>query len=68
MPKPRKGKTMKATSREITFTITVIVPAATGENEVSNAINAALEEPPCDWGVWTVGAALITDVKRVPTP
>jgi hypothetical protein len=51
--------------REITLTITVTVPAATGENEVETAINAALDEPYCEWDNWTVGAAIITGVKRV---
>ena len=51
-------------TRTITLQIEVEVPAVVGENEVSNAINAALEEPPCDWGDWTVGAAVITRVTK----
>ena len=51
-------------TRIITMTLKIEVPAATGENEVETAINAALDEPPCDWGEWTVGAAIITNVER----
>jgi hypothetical protein len=51
--------------REMTLQITVTVPATTGESEVERAINAALDEPPCDWEDWEVGLASITDVKRI---
>lgn len=50
--------------RTITFEIQVTVPATTGEAEVERAINAVLDEPPCDWGDWTVGAAVITQVAK----
>jgi hypothetical protein len=51
--------------REITFTLTVLVPAAVGENEVETAINAALdEENGVDWESWFVGRAVITDVRK----
>jgi hypothetical protein len=59
---------MRLTHRAVTLSITVTVPAAVGENEVETEINAALNEPPCDWGEWTVGPAIIIDVKRVPHP
>jgi len=51
-------------TRTMTFELQVTVPAATGESEVQNAINQALDEPPCDWGRWIVGAAVITKVER----
>lgn len=51
-------------TRTMKFEIEVTVPATTGENEVSTAINAALDEPPCDWGDWEVGAAIIVTVRR----
>ena len=42
--------------------IEIETPHTTGENEVERAINAALDEPPCDWGEWCVGYASITQV------
>lgn len=48
--------------RIIEVCIQVTVPAVVGESEVEREINAALDEPPCDWGEWEVGAALITCV------
>ena len=51
-------------TREITLELTVTVPAVVGESEVERAINSVLDEPPCDWGNWTVGAALITKVTK----
>lgn len=48
----------------MTLEIRVTVPAIVSENEVGRAINAALDEPPCDWGDWTVGAAVITKVAK----
>lgn len=51
--------------RRITIKLTVDVPVTTGENEVETAINGALDEPPCDWGDWVVGAATIEDVEIV---
>ncbi len=51
-------------TRTIVFELRVTVPAGTGESEVETAINAALDEPPCEWEDWTVGAAIITDVVR----
>jgi hypothetical protein len=52
-------------TRRITLTLIVDVPATTGENEVETAINAALDEPPCDWGEWIVGAATIQGVEAI---
>ncbi len=51
--------------RRMTLSLTVDVPVTTGENEVETAINAALDEPPCDWGTWFVGAVEITAVSVV---
>ena len=49
-----------AKSRILHFSLDVTVPLGVGESEVENAINAVLNEPPCDWETWTVGAAVIT--------
>lgn len=51
-------------TRVMKFELEVEVPATVGENEVSTAINAALDEPPCEWGDWVVGPASIVDVRR----
>ena len=53
-----------AMTRTITLQVSVTVPTTVGESEVERAINAALDEPPCDWGTWTVGAAVITNVTK----
>lgn len=45
--------------RKLTLQIEVLVPAVTTEADVSGAINAALDEPPCSWEDWEVGAAVI---------
>lgn len=50
-------------TRIMTVEIQVEVPANVGESAVEQEINAALDEPPCDWEGWTVGAARITNVK-----
>jgi hypothetical protein len=51
--------------REITLTLKVIALATVGENEIENAINAALdEENGVDWGEWEVGPAIITNVRK----
>lgn len=50
-------------TKVVTLTIDVTVPATTGENEIEEALNAALDEPPCDWEEWTVGRLKITEVK-----
>lgn len=50
--------------RTLTLTIEVTAPATVGENEISAAINAALDEPPCDWDDWEVGAAIITAIRK----
>lgn len=47
--------------RIITLEIEVEVPATTGESEVEQAINAALDEPPCEWEDWKVGPATVVD-------
>jgi hypothetical protein len=51
--------------RTITLEIQVTAPAATGEWEIERAINAALDEPPCEWGEWKVGAAVVTTAHNV---
>jgi hypothetical protein len=45
--------------RLIKLEINVEVPDNTPDMAVLTAIDAALDEPPCDWGDWTVGAAAI---------
>ena len=55
---------MNKREKVIVFELRVTVPKVTGESDVENAINAALDEPPCDWGIWTVGAACITGVEE----
>lgn len=47
--------------------IEVEAPHTTGENEIATAINAALDEPPCDWQSWQVGLATIVAVKAKGT-
>jgi hypothetical protein len=55
-------------SRTIRHTLTLIVttPYADKAEGVENAINAALDEPPCDWGKWVVGAALVVLSEEQP--
>jgi hypothetical protein len=53
--------------RVFTLTLEVRAPVLTGEAEVANAINAALDEPACDWGDWAVSAAVITSVIHEET-
>lgn len=51
--------------RRVTLELVVEADATVGENDIENAINAALDEPPCDWGDWTVTAAVIVKVEKV---
>ena len=48
--------------KQITFEMTVTVPADTKPDDVKEAINSQLDEPPAFWDDWTVGAALITGI------
>lgn len=50
--------------RTMTLQVMVTVPAITPESEVESAFNAALDEPPCDWGEWVVGAVSIVSVAK----
>ena len=52
--------------RRMTLQFEVTVPAEVGESSVEIALNGALDEPPCEWGDWTVGAVRIVNVERVP--
>jgi len=45
----------------VVIQIEVETPSDISEHKVANAINAALEEPPCDWGNWTVGIARVVE-------
>jgi hypothetical protein len=60
--------TLHIPARIITLQVSVTVPAEAGESEVESAINAALDEPPCYWGDWVVGAATIISVERGELP
>lgn len=48
--------------RIYTLQLAVETPHTTGESEVADAINAALDEPPADWGEWGVGCADVVGV------
>lgn len=52
------------TVREFTIQLTVIADAKTAESDVTASINQQLDEPPCDWGDWIVGAAEIVGVRK----
>jgi len=43
--------------RVVRVSIDVTVPLTTTDENVEESINAALDEPPCDWDDWLVGAA-----------
>jgi hypothetical protein len=49
----------------ITHTVTIVVetPYEIKDISVANAINKALDEPPCDWGDWGVGIAEVTETE-----
>lgn len=51
-------------TRIMTIQIDIEVPVEVGESTVEREINAALDEPPCDWGNWTVGLAIVTKAIR----
>jgi len=52
-----------AAERLYTLQLVVRAPTTTSENEISNAVNEALDEPPCDWGNWTVSSAEVISVE-----
>jgi len=58
----REKPAPKRRVKQITFEMTVTVPADTKPDDVKEAINRQLDEPPADWHAWTVGAALITGI------
>lgn len=43
------------------FVLAVTHPASVTAEEVTDAINAALNEPPCAWGLWVVDRLVATD-------
>lgn len=51
--------------RIIHLSLTVEVPYDVGEHDVEAALNEALDEPPCEWGEWTVGGVTIDQVLVV---
>lgn len=51
--------------RRLKLVLYVTTPATIGEAEVTNAINAALDEPPCDWGDWFVDGVTVESVIKV---
>ncbi len=55
-------------TRTYTLTLQVTAPATTGESDIEHALNAALNEPPCDWGTWTVGFVQVSRVEVDPDP
>jgi hypothetical protein len=48
--------------RRTTLQIDIEAPTKYSGEDIAEAINAALDEPPCEWGDWTVGGARV--VKR----
>lgn len=48
-------------TKMIYLTLAVKVPEETSPGEVADLINMALDEPPCDWGNWTVGTAVLVE-------
>jgi hypothetical protein len=52
--------------REYTLELKVRAPTTTGESDITDGINGALDEPPCDWGEWVVGTAEVTRIVLVP--
>ena len=54
--------TMTRTKR-VKLELIVDVPIRTAESDILDSFNAVLDEPPCDWGDWTVGAVMIADVS-----
>ena len=51
--------------RLYTLQLQVKAPIETGSNEIESAVNAALDEPPCDWEDWTLGYASVTGITVV---
>jgi hypothetical protein len=60
-PGPRAGY------RPVTVAVTVHVPAATGDHTVTEALNKVLDEPPCHWAGWFVGAVRVIS-RGYPDP
>lgn len=52
-------------SKTITVQIQVEVPESAKAEEVITQIDAALNEPPCDWGEWSVGFSEVVKVSDV---
>jgi len=46
------------------LTLEVVASNTTSENEITTSLNAALDEPPCDWGEWEVGSIVVADVRH----
>jgi len=56
-----------AKTRTIYFLLSVTVSVRTGESEVSDAVNAALDETPdhnLDWGEWEVSPAVVIGATK----
>ena len=53
---------MKRFTLELTVTVPDDEPSTYGA--VEESINAALNEPPCDWAGWFVGAATIVKTEH----
>lgn len=45
--------------KTVRLALEVTVPEETPDQDVVDSINRALDEPPCDWAEWIVGAVTI---------
>lgn len=52
--------------KQVALALVVTVPDDVAVSTVTEAVNAALNEPPCDWGSWTVGEAVCTGTDTLP--
>jgi hypothetical protein len=43
----------------VNLRLSVEVPDGTSPDHVASRLNAMLDEPPCDWGDWLVGAVVL---------
>lgn len=50
---------------EHTLRLVVTTPATTDPSDVVKSLNAVLDEPPCDWGEWVVGAVTLQSIEQV---
>ena len=55
-------------NRVVTLKLSVTVPSTVTDREIVDAINGALDEPPCDWQDWMVGAVTVTRQRNPNKP